>query len=126
MKLVSVFLAGLFALSASAAELTVVNHTGTTARLAHLFNVCQGNVVPMDEPVWLQDGESRTFKVVLVMNHYKICAAGFCSSTSINLREGEKFLLEMVLSPGGVIDGRPSPDQWDGQPSNPCPESGPN
>ena len=125
MKNVFVFLAGLTALSASAAELTIINNTGAPARIAELFNVCTGAVVPADKPIHLKPGESSVFTVPLVMNHYTICGSGFCSSTVINLRSGEKFTLSMELD-GGVIDGRANPDQWDGQPTNPCPESSPN
>lgn len=106
---------------AHGATLEIVNHTGADARLAELFNVCTQYVVPADKPVALKDGESARFEVPLVMQHYKICGSGFCSSAPINLRDGQDFQLEMTLTPGGIIDGVAHPDQWDGKPSNECP-----
>ena len=114
----------LFALhpiSSGAATLEVVNHTGAVARVAELFNICQRYIVPPEKPILLQDGEARRFEVLLVMQHYKICGSGFCSSSSIQLKEGDEFQLEMVLTPGGIIEGIDHPDQWGG-PSNACPE----
>lgn len=110
-------------LISGAVELTIVNHTGAPARIAHLFNVCQGSIVPYDAPVHLQDGEWKTFKVNLVMQHYKICGSGFCSSTSMQLKSNVNFVLEMVLDSAGVIEGIATPEEWGG-PTNPCPEEG--
>jgi hypothetical protein len=106
--------------SAHAATLEIVNHTGHDARLAELFNVCQKYLVTDDKPVLLHEGQSTRFEVPEVMQHFKICGSGFCSSTSMQLMQGDSFQLEMTLDHAGVINGVAHPDQWGG-PSNECP-----
>lgn len=106
--------------TAMAVELTIVNHTGAPARIAHLFNVCQGDIVGLDSPVHLQHGEAKSFEVNLVMQHYKICGSGYCSSSSIQMKSDMSYTLEMILREDGAITGIAIPEEWGG-PSNPCP-----
>ena len=105
--------------SAQATEIVFVNHTGADAKLAALFNVCQGYLINSDKPVMLKDGDSFSLKTITVMHHYKICAVGYCSETAIQMKDDRTFQIEMVLD-GSVIDGKITPNQWGG-PTNACP-----
>lgn len=119
MKKFLVLVIALLPLVSNAATLEIVNHFGAPARITDLFNQCQGALIPNDQPIWLQNGESIKFTVPLVMHHFRVCAQGFCAATAIQMVEGDQFTIEIV-NKGGVIDGLTEPNQWGG-PSKPCP-----
>lgn len=107
--------------SAFATDLSIVNKTGGDMRVASLMNSCGDFIVNEDKPVHLKDGESFDLKgIVPVMHHYKICGAGYCSSTAMGIKDDIHYVLEVVLEDGFLINGVPMPDHWVG--NTECPK----
>lgn len=110
----------LLASHAAAAELTVVNNTKETMRIASLRNKCSGDIVPETNPVYIKPGESRTFvKLPNVIHTYTICGGGFCSHTAIAIVANKTYVLD-VTTDDGYISGKPKPDDWSTANTN-CP-----
>lgn len=95
-----------------AAQLVVVNHTGTDARIDHLRNRCDGDLVK--SPVLLKNNESVTFQVKEVIQTFEVCSSGLCSQSAVGMKDSPKYLLEIILDKQGAVDTKVTPDHWTG------------
>jgi len=105
---------------AFAATLTIVNHTGVEARIDHLRNRCDDELVKRTNPIVLKNNESVSFQVAPVIQIFDICSNGLCSSSAMGMKKSSKYTLEIVLK-GGWVETNATPDHWTGS-NKECPK----
>ena len=122
--LFTLFLPLLFTLNSEAQSLKIQNASNVAVIVDELFNICDGLLISDSAPLTLQPGEYYYLpKITNIMHHYRICALGFCESSSIPVRDEIEYELKVTLIKDYLISGEPVPDHWVGNTECPAANS---